>query len=86
MGGGPRGDEGPPAHAAAFIAAAIVDTYAPLARWLAAECPLSAAGVLRQLGDTEVWRVGTFNTAALAVWDAEHREAFLVWAKAPWFC
>ena len=75
------------AREAAAAAAAIVDIYAPLARWLAAERPLPAADVLRQLGDVEVWRVGTFNAAAaLAVWDAEHREAFCTWARAPWFC
>lgn len=75
------------AREGATVAAATVDTYAPLARWLAAERPLPAADVLRQLGDAEVWRVGTFNAvAALAVWDTEHRGAFLAWAKAPWFC
>ncbi len=75
------------AREAATAAAAIVDTYAPLARWLAAERQLPAADVLRQLGDAEVWRVGIFNAAAaLAVWDAEHREAFCAWARAPWFC
>ena len=75
------------AREAATAAAAIVDIYAPLARWLAAERQLPAADVLRQLGDVEVWRVGTFNAAAaLAVWDAEHREAFCAWARAPWFC
>ena len=75
------------AREAATAAAAIVDTYAPLARWLAAERQLPAADVLRQLGDAEVWRVGIFNAAAaLAVWDAVHREAFCAWAKAPWFC
>lgn len=75
------------AREAADRAAELADEFVPLRRWLAADHSLPAADVLRELAAAETWRVGTFNAAAaLAVWDDEHRAAFLAWAKNPWFC
>ncbi len=35
--------------------------------------------------DTQ-WQCGRFDVIeAMAVWDADHREAFLEWAKNPWW-
>jgi hypothetical protein len=31
------------------------------------------------------WRCGPFTLADFGAWDLAHREAFLAWARAPWW-
>jgi hypothetical protein len=62
-----------------------------LDEWAASPIPSHGARVTAQFilavwDPNHEWKSGRFDLMeALRVWDAEHHEAFLKWAKAPWW-